>query len=1124
MKKILIILLLFTISLASLAASPQNQVNVDTNLSTEKIDQLKQETLQDETLDEGARQMISEILDQAEKWVRQNNQVSDEIDQLNEAIKNAPGEIKKLQASIGSFESDNQELASFIKKTDLVGIEQRISRENIKLDQTREQHKQQLDTLAYLLAGNQKLSDEISQHASILKKIESENSNGANDNKRLKRAKLLLQKSRQQLHQTQIELLQLRLGNQNLLTRLTQARRDATAVQIGKLQTSLEQLNQAASKMREAQAKEARQQAEQVEQQTQGLPVSIKTIAQENAKNRATLEELVYWEKRVSQKLATTQQQLLQVSDDFEHTRQRVEIAGASRAIGKMLTRRLQALPSLQSYSRSSAERRQEINNATDRQITIEEELLETGNFAARVESITKPLLEGLTKKEASALKERTFSLLGSRREGLNELQKLYGLYISQLTALDQAEKQLLDVSETYVAYIDDQLTWISSGDLNDFLDIEQLSSGFKKIASPEEWAQTASDTLQAAKHRPLLSIVLIFLLMAVIWKQHHVKIQLQLLNKSTGKIRTDSIRLTLWAIFLTLIKIGVTPIVLISLGLLLNTLPTATPFSLTVAYSMINVGITLIAVLLLYQLCLPGGIGVRHLRWNQQICTSLAKELRWLIPIAIPSRFIVTLTEGDYISYNAQIIGRSAVIFLIVATLIFVYRLLHKNSPLSESWKRSNPHSVLVQLHFLWFPLLLAISAGIAIASSIGYLTLSVRLLKLVELTFWFFVGLFTLRELLLRYLFIAERRLRFENAVLRREEIRQQREREQEQSNTDDESTVISTEIPEINFDALSEQAKRLVRFGYLFGSVVGTWLIWADFLPALDFLTTIQLPFATTHMVDGIVTEGSLTLNDLFLGIVILVFTFLAAKNLPGVLEITLLQRLPLETGARYALTTLIQYVIAGIGLITAFSTIGFQWSSIQWLVAALGVGLGFGLQEIVANFISGIILLFERPIRVGDIVTLDSTTGVVSRIRIRATTITNYDKQEMLIPNKEFITGRVINWTLSDKVNRIIINVGIAYGSDVRRAMNLMLEAAEENENVLSDPAPVATFEAFGDSSLNLLLRIYLGSMDNRLATITTMHEAINQKFNEEGINIPFPQRDIHIVKPINPTPS
>ncbi|MES9974078.1 MAG: potassium transporter, partial [Candidatus Thiodiazotropha sp.] len=118
--------------------------------------------------------------------------------------------------------------------------------------------------------------------------------------------------------------------------------------------------------------------------------------------------------------------------------------------------------------------------------------------------------------------------------------------------------------------------------------------------------------------------------------------------------------------------------------------------------------------------------------------------------------------------------------------------------------------------------------------------------------------------------------------------------------------------------------------------------------------------------------------------------------------------------------------------------------------------------------------------------------------------------------LLIPNKEFITGRVINWTLTDKVNRIIINVGVAYGTDVNKAMELMVAAAHENENVLQDPKPVATFEAFGDSALTLLLRTYLGSMDNRLATITALHTAINDKFSEAGIEIPFPQRDLHVI--------
>jgi potassium efflux system protein len=1114
-NRLIIALLLLGISLVCFAQKQTNGIKSEPILNIDQLELVRNEIKGDENIAEGDQKKAVELLDQTEKWLRQLAKTKGEISLLNKTIKNAPAEIKELRKSIGRFETRDEDLARFIKQSDLAEMERRISQESLNLDQAREQHKQQLDALSKLLVGSQLINDEIANHTNILTKTETEEGSLPKDEtKALNRAKKMLLQSRKQLHLAKIELLKLRLGNQNLLTNLAQAQRDATTAQIGQLQAILEQLNKAADKTREERAREARQEAEELEQQTQSLPKPIKAIAQENAKIRTELEELVYWEKRVSQKLSSTQRQLAQIRGDFEHSKQRVEVVGASEAIGKMLSRRRQALPSLLSYSRSSAERRKEINLATDRQIAIEERLLERGSLTDHVRLITAPLVTDLSEKEAEKLRKRAFSLIGARREALNELQNVYGRYITQLTTLDQAERQLLEVSESYVAYINDQLIWISSGDLFDLVDINQLASGLVWLVSLQEWLKTGSEILQAAKQRPDLAMILLILLMLLIWKQHSAKLQLPLLARSTRKIRTDSIRLTLWALLLTLVRISIIPVLMIGLGILLKTLPTLSSFSLALATTLIHVGITFTAVLLLYQLCLPEGIGIRHLRWNTQICEALIRELRWLIPTAVPLSFIVKLSEGDHLSIDAQYIARLALIALMSVTLVFTYRLLHKQSSLFQNWERVSPHTILVQLHFLWFPLLLLIGAGIVVASGIGYLTLGLRLLDQVEMTFWFFVGLFTLKELLLRYLFIAERRLRYENALHRREELRQQREQEQ----TEDESTVITTEIPEVNFDALSEQAKRLVRFGYLFGSVVGAWLIWADLLPALNFLTTIQLPFTATHVVDGIVTEGPLTLNDLFIGTIILVVTFLAAKNLPGVLEITLLQRLPLETGARYALTTLLQYLIAGIGIIMAFTTIGFQWSSIQWLVAALGVGLGFGLQEIVANFISGIILLFERPIRVGDIVTLDDTTGVVSRIRIRATTITNYDKQEMLIPNKEFITGRVINWTLSDKVNRIIITVGVAYGSDVKQAMALMLEAAEENDNVVSEPKPVATFEAFGDSALNLLLRAYLGSMDNRLATITGLHESINNKFTEAGINIPFPQRDVHIIHP------
>jgi potassium efflux system protein len=201
---------------------------------------------------------------------------------------------------------------------------------------------------------------------------------------------------------------------------------------------------------------------------------------------------------------------------------------------------------------------------------------------------------------------------------------------------------------------------------------------------------------------------------------------------------------------------------------------------------------------------------------------------------------------------------------------------------------------------------------------------------------------------------------------------------------------------------------------------------------------------------------------------------------------------------------------------------FQMLGMEWSNIQWLVAALGVGLGFGLQEIVANFVSGLILLFERPIRIGDLVTLNDVTGTVSKINIRATTLIDADRKEVVVPNKTFITQQLLNWTLSDQVTRIKIPVGIAYGSDCDRARTLLLEIAKNHPLVLREPEPVALFQGFGASSLDFELRVYAGQLSDRQDLAHDLNMEINRRFAEEKINIAFPQLDIHLYRKNNNT--
>ncbi len=247
---------------------------------------------------------------------------------------------------------------------------------------------------------------------------------------------------------------------------------------------------------------------------------------------------------------------------------------------------------------------------------------------------------------------------------------------------------------------------------------------------------------------------------------------------------------------------------------------------------------------------------------------------------------------------------------------------------------------------------------------------------------------------------------------------------------------------------------------------------------------------------------------------------VIAFLGAKNVPSLLEVTLLSRMDLEAGTSYAVTTIVRYVIVIAGSVVVLQLLGAQWSKLQWLIAALSVGLGFGLQEIVANFVSGIVLLFERPIRIGDTVTVGDQFGTISRIRIRATTMVDWDRREVVIPNKVFITERLINWTLTDQITRTIIRVGVAYGSDVELTEKLLLKIAQDNEKALEDPPPAAVFLRFGDNSLDFELRIFVRGVRELIPLTHEIHVAIDREFRENGIEIAFPQRDLHLdSKPI-----
>lgn len=258
-----------------------------------------------------------------------------------------------------------------------------------------------------------------------------------------------------------------------------------------------------------------------------------------------------------------------------------------------------------------------------------------------------------------------------------------------------------------------------------------------------------------------------------------------------------------------------------------------------------------------------------------------------------------------------------------------------------------------------------------------------------------------------------------------------------------------------------------------------------------------------------------EHRITVGQLVLGAVVVYGAWVTSAVLRTLLDQRLGQRPDLEPGVADSVKTLVHYVLVVLGLFLGIALLGFDLTSFAVVAGALGVGIGFGLQNIVNNFVSGLVLLFERPIRVGDVVVVADQWATVRKIGLRSTIVTTFDRSEMIVPNSDLISEKVTNWTLSDQTTRLLIPVGVAYGSDLERVFRILQETAETDPRIASDPAPVVHFVSFGASSLDFEVRIWVTDITQRLETRSDLLREVDRRFREEGVTVPFPQRDVHL---------
>ena len=807
----------------------------------------------------------------------------------------------------------------------------------------------------------------------------------------------------------------------------------------------------------------------------------------------------------------TIEQQLEQYRQSFVTIQDKVNSTGLSETIGIRLRNAKNLLPDLSRFSLSFEERRKEIEKVQLRRIELEDRSLELVNINKEVNARLDAIIFSDQMERRLIEKQLIQILRKQKNEFLPNALKAYDSYFEKiLVPIFEKEKEFVKLIENYSRYINERILWVKSSQILTHHDFIQSIKSLIWLTDVNSWLTVLSNLTKVAKNNLFVAIILSLIFISAFFvKKIHIE-KLKYYGRYKTKLSLAKFSDSIFAGILTLLLAAYWPLLLWIVSLSLIYSDTIDAFTRAVAEGLLASANVLFFVFLFIQLVRDSGLAESHFRWKADTINLIKRQLFWFGPLIIPLVFILQITNSQPIQTHFDGLGRLSFICISLLLATLIYKLINPNKGLFKDELLQHKDGWLNRTRFIWIPLTLAFPIALSITAISGYLYTATALMLLLITSFWIIIAAMIVHEFLIRGLNIAQRKIALEQV---RKKITTQSEIESsEQSEIN--NALIREEL-EVDLGHISHQTLKLLNNFTGGAIIVGLYLLWADILPALNMLQNITLWESTTKAPDGELVSTIISLSNGLTALVILLVTILVGANIPGLLEIAILQRLPFTPSARYGITTIARYIIIIIGTMLTFSEIGIGWSKVQWLAAAVTVGLGFGLQEIFANFVSGIIILIERQIRVGDAVTVGDISGRVSRIKMRATTVVDWDRKELIIPNKEFVTGQVINWTLSDTIIRLVVPVGIAYGSDTQKAHDILLKIAVENEFVLEDPEPEAFFAGFGESTLDFELRVFLPTSDLRISTRHNLLMQIDKAFREENIEIAFPQRDIHI---------
>ncbi|MCM2132010.1 mechanosensitive channel MscK [Larsenimonas rhizosphaerae] len=704
---------------------------------------------------------------------------------------------------------------------------------------------------------------------------------------------------------------------------------------------------------------------------------------------------------------------------------------------------------------------------------------------------LSQQMKEANVAEVSDQVRSSLMQLYAARRDLLDQLDREYGNLLGRAIDLQLNQQQLVSISDSVNHTIQEQLFWAANGQPLGVGWLRALPSSLWRDLNDPSWGNAVASLWQVPSLRALVMLLPLGLAGLVAFFRRRIKKRLLMLHDEVGRLKRDSQLHTPKAILLNWILSSTGPLLLGALGGLLHY--GGEGFSLSLGKGLLRLSMAWGVFALMRRLLVRDGVAERHFHWAPGYVARLRSLFLWLGMAMIPVLMITALAENADSQLADHPAGLLLLLIGLVAMSVFLVRVVLAHTPY-----------IGVRLFRLLLGLVLAmVPLILGVLVCLGYEYTALRLTGRFINTLYIFALWIVVEASVVRGLAVAARRLAYRRAVARR------RAQVQEGAEGGGLDTI---EEPPLDMEQVNQQSLRLSKLILILSFSALLYVIWADLLAVLSYLDTVTVwTIHAASAADGEMTQVSLA------NVLIALATFglmsVMARNLPGLLEVMVLSRMSLKPGTAYAVTSLLSYVIVVSGIVYALSTLGVAWAKLQWLVAALGVGLGFGLQEIFANFISGLIILFERPIRIGDTITLGELHGAVSRIRIRATTVTDFDRKEIIIPNKTFVTDRLINWSLSDNITRVVLKFGVAHGANLDEVHTLLLKACQENARVLRDPEPLVFCMAYNVNAFDFEVRVHVSDLGDRLPVTDEINRCVDRMFRDAGIRIAFQQMDV-----------